>query len=89
MQLVRFLGDGAEVSECDPTVLHAGSEGGNDHTLCGTTMDGDPDTSGSCELVEGDFVTCPHCIRIIRYCKTLRYRSKAATPAATGQEGGA
>ncbi len=85
MQLIRFLGNGAEAGECDPTVLHAQGEGGYDCTLCGTTMDGDTKTAGSYELVEGKFVTCPHCIRIIKHCKTMRYRSKA--PGA-GQEGG-
>lgn len=61
MELVWFLGNGFEVGECDPTVLHAQCEGGSDYTLCGTTMDGDTHTAGGYELVEARFVTCPHC----------------------------
>lgn len=73
MKLVKFNGDGAD-ADIDNKATHATNPSGLDYTLCGVTMDGDPSTAGSFEMIEEKYITCPDCVRIIKFCKTLFVR---------------
>jgi hypothetical protein len=42
-----------------------------DYTLCGLTLDGDPRTTGGYNSTNKK-VTCGECIRIVKYCKSIR-----------------
>ena len=53
------------------TLQHAPCAGGLDFTLCGFTLDGDPDCIKHQEIVTGK-ITCPQCRAIIIHCKTLK-----------------
>lgn len=48
---------------------HAPGCGQGDYTLCGEDHAGDDDREIS--YVEGK-ITCPNCIRIIKYCKSIK-----------------
>lgn len=70
MKLVKFDGTG----DCDKNITHAKNPSGLDYTLCGITMDGDPLTAGTFKIIEAKYVTCPDCVRIIKFSKTLFVR---------------
>lgn len=74
--LIRFNGDGGDSDLVSPDDLHLNGAGGPDYTLCGITLDGDSETAGSYEVVEGKAVTCPDCIAIIRHCRGVRIPTK-------------
>lgn len=62
-----FNGDGEDFAEGQ----HAFGGGGSDFTLCGVTLDGDEKTYGTYRGKLVTKITCPHCVRIIKFCKTL------------------
>lgn len=68
MKLIQFEGNGRD-SDIDATVLHMHGADGNDYTLCGITLDCDPDTAGTWREVTAPKVTCPACVAIIRHCR--------------------
>lgn len=72
MKLIKFTGDGHDTQ--DP-VLHLDAASGIDYTLCGITLDGDPQTAGSYVYVKAAAVTCPDCIAIINHCRGVRVDS--------------
>ena len=79
MTVIKFNGDGRRFSELDTddfneetSWTHALTRTGTDHTLCGETMDGDPNTAGSFKKFSGKTVTCPVCANIIRSCRGYR-----------------
>lgn len=52
------------------TLQHAQGPAGNDYTLCGLTLDGDPDLVQHQEIVPGK-IDCPDCLATIRHCRAL------------------
>jgi len=71
MKLIRFLGCGDVDVDCS-AVLHLDSPLGIDYTLCGLSLDDDPKTTGSHEVVTASAVTCPYCNAIIKHCRGVR-----------------
>lgn len=57
--------DGAKIIHCNPA-------DGCDYFLCGAAMDGE-DGNGTAKETPRR-VNCPECIRIIKFCKTVRAR---------------
>jgi hypothetical protein len=66
-------------------LVHYPPAGGNDHTLCGLSMDGDRDTVGPCVATRKP-VDCPDCLRIVRYCKRLKPAAPEAPSAEVAQD---
>lgn len=73
MDLIRFVGDGRS-EDIDGSVLHLGGASGIDFTLCGITLDSDPGTAGSFEIINASAVTCPDCIAIIKACRGVKIK---------------
>lgn len=69
MRGIKFLGDGD--GEMDPDAVHLDGIG-PDYTLCGMTLDGDPETAGSWVSVEAKKITCPECVEIIKHCRGVK-----------------
>lgn len=68
-------------------VIHAGTHGGNDYTLCGAALDGEDGDSSM--MGTRRRITCQECIRIIRYCKSIPARLVNAPAVASGTCGDA
>ena len=45
----------------------------SDYTLCGLSMDNDPETTGEYDHVN-EKITCKQCLEIIRYCRKIKIR---------------
>lgn len=78
--LIRFTGTGEAFKDLPMEGFnerikwtHAHGQS-SDYTLCGDTLDGDDNTLGAFRNVEVKYVTCPTCVRIIRYCQTLKVK---------------
>lgn len=71
MELIRFLGFGDGETD-NAGLLHLNGANGADYTLCGITLDDDPETAGPSEIVTAAAVTCPDCIAIIKHCRGVR-----------------
>jgi hypothetical protein len=52
------------------TRQHAGSPFAMDTTLCGLSLDGDPEITRKIEDRDGS-ITCEQCLSIVRFCKTI------------------
>lgn len=52
--------------------VHFAATMGVDYTLCGLETAGDEDIEIGVGVVTKEKVTCPHCLEIVRYCKTIR-----------------
>lgn len=72
MELIRFTGRG-DGDVDSPDCLHLGGIA-SDYTLCGITLDNDPETAGPYEFVTASAVTCPGCIAIIKHCRGVRIK---------------
>lgn len=74
---IKFLGDGADYqtkladSGHDAAIVHLEGATAADYTLCGLTLDGDPDTCGKWKLVRSK-VSCPECVAIIKHCRSVK-----------------
>lgn len=76
MKLIRFVGNGDGV--VDTPVLHLSGALGADYTLCGLSLDGDPETVGDTEFVDASTVTCPDCAAVIAHCRGVRFKTPNA-----------
>lgn len=55
-------------------ILHLYGHSGDDRTLCGLALEGECADGEKAEpntLLSAGRVTCPDCIRIVRYCRTI------------------
>lgn len=52
--------------------VHAGPGNGVDYTLCGLSLDGDSKSIGAVHATNLQ-IGCPDCVRIIQYCKGIRF----------------
>ena len=50
----------------------------SDYTLCGLTMDRDPETGGDFELTK-EKVNCKACINIVNFCKKIKPTEMSGT----------
>lgn len=64
---IKFNGTGD--GDCDNEVHFVGCI--SDYTLCGLTMDGEPDTAGGYDATK-EKVNCAQCISIVIYCKKIK-----------------
>lgn len=60
---------------------------GGDYTLCGFTLDGDPECVESTQEIEGS-ITCEQCWQIIEFCRTVKQRKLAPDRASSHKQGG-
>ncbi len=68
MKRIKILGTGADMPKDD---VHFESFDGNDYTLCGETLDGDPETVGDYESTT-DKVNCKTCIDLVKTFKKVK-----------------
>jgi hypothetical protein len=64
---IKFNGTGDGVNDSE---IHF-TDPITDYTLCGLTLDGDPQTAGGFDITK-EKVNCEHCIRMVKYCKTIK-----------------
>lgn len=67
MKRVQFKGTGNAENKgrvCFEGIL------GNSYTLCGATLDGDPETEGEYTATTQK-TNCEHCIAIVIFCKSI------------------
>lgn len=68
MKHIKFIGNGDGVVD---NGVHFPAAHGDDYTLCGLTMDGDPDTAGD-YIETKEKVDCDMCIAIIHFAKKVK-----------------
>lgn len=58
----------------DGPIIHSGAADGVDYTLCGYALEGECAEEGGDEEthhVNRGRISCPDCLRVIRFCKTI------------------
>ena len=72
MKLIQFTSLGDNPEYCSEGELHLDGPDGTDFTLCGLSLDGDPDSVGEYKVVNASKVTCPRCMAIIKKCRGVK-----------------
>jgi hypothetical protein len=65
---IKFVGNGDEIFKNE---IHFTSPIGSDYTLCGLTLDGDPNTCGQYEKTNKN-VDCKDCQMIVDFSKNIK-----------------
>lgn len=58
--------------ERDETKTHLSGACGDDHTLCGLTLESDEPIGLYVTKIEGKKYTCSECHNIVMFCKTIK-----------------